>query len=206
MALRWREMGVVLVVVFGGLVLIASPASACSCGGLTADLAPEFDAIFVATAVDQHDSDLGPNMTEVLFEVEELYAGRVHRREPVLVRSGDGDTCGVEPPIGVSQGIAAVRHPDGFLDLNLCSFAAADEVRRLFTVSAMEGGAAEDLSGLQEGAVLVEGQGPDIALPSTWGRRKIGSVALAVVLMASIAVLAYRRRFDTADDPSSAPT
>jgi hypothetical protein len=84
--------------------------------------------------------------------------------------------------------------------VNLCSFADAEEVRRLFTVPAIEGGAAEQLASLQETAVLAEGQGPDIALPSTWGRRKIGAVGLAIVVVASIAaVIVYRRRTEATE-------
>ena len=206
MAQRWREMGVVLVVMVGGLVLLAPPASACSCGGLDAGAVPQFDAVFIGTAVDSHASDLGRDLyDEVLFEIEEVYSGRVHQLEPVLATAGNGASCGVEPPIGVSEGIAATRHPDGFLEVNLCSFTDPDEVRRLFTVPAPQG-AAEELAGLRADAVLVEGQGPDIALPSTWGRRKIGAVGLALVVAASIAVVAYRRRTEAADDPASAPT
>jgi hypothetical protein len=200
MAWRWREIGALLAIVAGGLALFASPASACDCQGLSTDSVTMFDAVFIGTAVDSHASDLGRDYyDEVLFEVDEVFVGRVHEREPVLADSGGGGDCGVEPPIGVSEGIAATRHPDGFLEVNFCSFADADEVRRLFTAPEPQGAAGE-LASLQADAVLVPGQGPDIALPSTWGRRKIGAVVLAVVVVASIAIVAYRRRSDEADD------
>jgi hypothetical protein len=199
MVLRWRGAVVAMAVVVGGLTLLPSPASACSCGGLQAGIPPDVAAVFVGTAVDEHDSDLGPDLTEVLYEVDEVFVGRVHEREPVLVRTGDGSMCGTHARLGVSQGVAAVRHPDGFLDLNLCSMVDPDQVRAVFTDPSVDAATAAQLAAYRDAATLVPGQGPEISLKSTWGRRKIGLVGMAVVLVVALGFLAYRRRFESED-------
>lgn len=58
--------------------LDASPASACTCAGTQADVAHMADAIFSGSVIEDESE---PAVGRYLFEVEQVFKGRVHERQ-----------------------------------------------------------------------------------------------------------------------------
>jgi hypothetical protein len=115
---RAIRLAIVLAMV-AGLVVVGSPARACSCAmdGVRAAIARS-DGAFVGRWVDR--AEIGNGFAAVTFEVERVVKGSFGPKA-IVRTNAQGSACGLEL-LGVARtGLLLVQAADGVWESNLCS-------------------------------------------------------------------------------------
>jgi len=120
-------------VLVAGMVVIASPAHACSCVpmDLTTQL-PDADGAFVGTSVDR--DSIGEQQAAWTFDVERVVKGSFGPRA-IVRTSAYGASCGIELFDSPRTGLLLERAEDGVWESSLCQQVAPEELLAFATNS-----------------------------------------------------------------------
>lgn len=172
-----------MVVLVAGLVVVGSPARACSCVemDLSARL-PDADGAFVGTYVDR--DSIGEQQAAWTFEVERVVKGAFGPRA-IVRTSAFGASCGIELFDSPRTGLLLERAEDGVWESGLCHQVSPEQLL----------------------AFADDSHPPDPAVApigTAWSpTSKAAAIAVLVVAAAAVVIWWRRRRHDVPAGPSS---
>ena len=196
---RVARVGMVLAVLFAGIVLPGSAAQACSCAiGTPTQSANRADAVFFGEIVDRTRTPSEPQGSPWLttnssytVAVERVFKGEVYA-EQVLLAGGNGASCGIMLPASGSVLVYGTKAPGGEgSPMQYATWSCSGtEMTRSVPAALGEGDPpiGSSTSGYGSQLTITPDADKDTnALPIVVG-------AVTVALLAGLAVVAWRRR------------